>query len=470
MSSDAALLDGIGQDYKYGFHDNQDSYAYKSERGLTREIVETISSQKGEPAWMLERRLEALDIFNSKPMPEWGSDLNEIDFSSIHYFMKANTGVESNWDDVPPYIKKTFDRLGIPEAERKFLAGVSAQYDSEVVYHSIREDLEKLGVIFLDMDTALKEHPEIIKQYFGSIIPSSDNKFAALNTAVWSGGSFIIVPEGVKVDIPLQAYFRINAQNMGQFERTLIIAKPGSSVHYIEGCTAPTYASDSLHSAVVELIAEEGSTIRYTTIQNWSNNVFNLVTKRAYAYKNANVEWIDGNLGSKITMKYPAVFLMEEGARGEVLSIAYAGKGQHQDAGAKMVHCAPNTSSTVLSKSISRDGGRATYRGLVKVLPGAHNVKVNVRCDALLLDDKSRSDTYPYMEIDNKDVQVGHEATVSKIGDEQLFYLMSRGLSENDAIAMIVNGFFEPFIKELPMEYAVELNRLIQLEMEGSIG
>lgn len=468
--SDAALLDEIGTDYKYGFHDNDESYIYKSKKGLTREIVETISKQKDEPAWMLEKRLEALDIFNSKPMPEWGSDLSEIDFGDIHYFMKANQGVENNWDDVPPYIKKTFDRLGIPEAERKFLAGVSAQYDSEVVYHSIREDLEKLGVIFLDMDTGLREYPEIVKQYFGTIIPSADNKFSALNTAVWSGGSFIVVPEGVKVDIPLQAYFRINAQNMGQFERTLIIARPGSSVHYIEGCTAPVYASDSLHSAVVELIAEEGSTIRYTTIQNWSNNVFNLVTKRAYAYRNANVEWIDGNLGSKITMKYPAVHLMEEGARGEVLSIAYAGKGQHQDAGAKMVHCAPNTSSTVLSKSISRDGGRTSYRGLVKVLPNAHNVKVNVRCDALLLDDKSRSDTYPYMEIDNKDVQVGHEATVSKIGDEQLFYLMSRGLSENDAIAMIVNGFFEPFIKELPMEYAVELNRLIQLEMEGSIG
>ena len=339
-----------------------------------------------------------------------------------------------------------------------------------MVYHSIREDLEKLGVIFLDMDSGLKEYPEIVQKYFGTIIPSSDNKFSALNTAVWSGGSFIVVPAGVKVEIPLQAYFRINAQNMGQFERTLIIAQPGSSVHYIEGCTAPIYASDSLHSAVVELIAEEGSTIRYTTIQNWSNNVFNLVTKRAYAYKNATVEWIDGNLGSKITMKYPAVHLMEEGARGEVLSIAYAGKGQHQDAGAKMVHLAPNTASTVLSKSISRDGGRTSYRGLVKVAPDAHNVKVNVRCDALLLDDKSRSDTYPYMEIDNKDVQVGHEATVSKIGDEQLFYLMSRGMSENDAIAMIVNGFFEPFIKELPMEYAVELNRLIQLEMEGSIG
>ncbi|MBN9418033.1 Fe-S cluster assembly protein SufB [bacterium SCN 62-11] len=470
MSSDAALLEEIGQDYKYGFNDGEEKYIYKSSKGLTREIVETISKQKNEPQWMLERRLEALEIFNSRPMPEWGSDLSEIDFGDIHYYMKANEGVEKNWDDVPEYIKKTFDRLGIPEAERKFLAGVSAQYDSEVVYHSIREDLEKLGVIFLDMDSGLREYPEIVKKYFGTIIPSGDNKFSALNTAVWSGGSFIVVPAGVKVEIPLQAYFRINAQNMGQFERTLIIAQPGSSVHYIEGCTAPIYASDSLHSAVVELIAEEGSTIRYTTIQNWSNNVFNLVTKRAYAYKNATVEWIDGNLGSKITMKYPAVHLMEEGARGEVLSIAYAGKGQHQDAGAKMVHLAPNTASTVLSKSISRDGGRTSYRGLVKVAPNAHNVKVNVRCDALLLDEKSRSDTYPYMEIDNKDVQVGHEATVSKIGDEQLFYLMSRGMSENDAIAMIVNGFFEPFIKELPMEYAVELNRLIQLEMEGSIG
>jgi Fe-S cluster assembly protein SufB len=468
--SDAALLEEIGQDYKYGFHDNQDEYSYRSSKGLTREIVETISSQKNEPEWMLKIRLEALEIFNSKPMPEWGSDLSEIDFSDIHYFMKAKDGVEKDWDDVPAYIKKTFDRLGIPEAERKFLAGVSAQYDSEVVYHSIREDLEKLGVIFLDMDSGLREYPEIVKKYFGTVIPTADNKFSALNTAVWSGGSFIVVPAGVKVEIPLQAYFRINAQNMGQFERTLIIAQPGSFVHYIEGCTAPVYASDSLHSAVVELIAEEGSTIRYTTIQNWSNNVFNLVTKRAFAYKNAAVEWIDGNLGSKITMKYPAVHLLEEGARGEVLSIAYAGKGQHQDAGAKMVHCAPNTCSTVLSKSISKDGGRTSYRGLVKVLPNAHDVKVNVRCDALLLDEHSRSDTYPYMEVDNKSVHIGHEATVSKIGDEQLFYLMSRGLSENDAIAMIVNGFFEPFTKELPMEYAVELNRLIQLEMEGSIG
>ena len=469
MSTDAALLDEVGQDYKYGFHDTED-YVYKSAKGLNRGVIENLSKLKNEPAWMLEKRLEALDVFLSKPMPDWGSDLSGIDFDDIFYYVRPSEKAESNWDDVPDYIKKTFDRLGIPEAERKFLAGVSAQYESEVVYHSIREDLQKLGVIFLDMDSALREYPEIVRRYFGTIIPTNDNKFAALNTAVWSGGSFIIVPKDVKVDIPLQAYFRINAQNMGQFERTLIIAEPGSFVHYIEGCTAPIWASDSLHSAVVELIAMEGSTIRYTTIQNWSNNVYNLVTKRAYAYKNAAVEWIDGNLGSKITMKYPAVWLMEEGARGEVLSIAYAGKGQHQDAGAKMVHCAPNTSSTVLSKSISKDGGRTSYRGLVKVMPGAHNVKCNIRCDALLLDDQSRSDTYPYMEIDNKNTNVGHEATVSKIGDEQLFYLMSRGLNENDAIAMIVNGFFEPFTKELPMEYAVELNRLIQLEMEGSIG
>jgi Fe-S cluster assembly protein SufB len=467
--SDSALLEEIGQDYKFGFHDSEKP-VFKSERGLSKATVEMISARKNEPQWMLDKRLEALEVFNSMPMPSWGSDLSEIDFNGIFYFVSPSEKAEKNWDDVPDYIKKTFDRLGIPEAERKFLAGVSAQYESEVVYHSIREDLEKLGVIFLDMDTALREQPEVVKKYFGTIIPTNDNKFAALNTAVWSGGSFIIVPKGVRVDIPLQAYFRINAENMGQFERTLIIAEPGSYVHYIEGCTAPTYASDSLHSAVVELIAMEGSTIRYTTIQNWSNNVYNLVTKRAYAYKNASVEWIDGNLGSKITMKYPAVWLMEEGARGEVLSIAYAGENQHQDAGAKMVHLASNTSSTVLSKSISKKGGRATYRGLVKVAPDAKNVKCNIRCDALLLDDQSRSDTYPYMDIGNKECHIGHEATVSKVGDEQLFYLMSRGLSENDAIAMIVNGFFEPFTKELPMEYAIELNRLIQLEMEGSIG
>ncbi len=469
MSSDAATLQEIGNDYKYGFHDAED-YVFKSGKGLDRELILAMSKMKNEPQWMLDIRLHALEVYRSKPMPEWGGDLGEIDFENIHYYVRPSEKSEKNWDDVPEYIKNTFDKLGIPEAERKFLAGVSAQYESEVVYHSIREDLEKEGVIFLDMDSALREHPEIVRKYFGTVIPTEDNKFAALNTAVWSGGSFILVPKGVRVEIPLQAYFRINAQNMGQFERTLIITEPGSYVHYIEGCTAPIYSSDSLHSAVVELIAMEGSTIRYTTIQNWSNNVYNLVTKRAQAFKNATVEWVDGNLGSKLTMKYPAVYLMEEGARGEVLSIAYAGKGQHQDAGAKMVHVAPNTASTVLSKSISKDGGRTSYRGLVKVYPNAHDIKCNVRCDALLLDEESRSDTYPYMEIDNKDVQIGHEATVSKVGDEQLFYLMSRGLSENDAIAMIVNGFFEPFIKELPLEYAVELNRLIQLEMEGSIG
>ncbi len=469
MSTDAALLEQVGTDYKYGFHDTE-APLFKSEKGLTEEIVRAISAKKKEPEWMLEIRLKALAHFHERPMPEWGSDLGEMDFDNIHYYVQPSDKAETSWDDVPEYIKNTFDKLGIPEAERKFLAGVSAQYESEVVYHSITKELEEQGVIFLDMDSGLREHPELVKKFFCSVIPYTDNKFSALNTAVWSGGSFIWVPAGVEVDIPLQAYFRINAENMGQFERTLIITEPGAKVHYIEGCTAPIYSSDSLHSAVVELIALEGSTIRYTTIQNWSNNVYNLVTKRAQAYRNATVEWIDGNLGSKVTMKYPAVHLMEEGARGEVLSIAYAGKGQHQDAGAKMVHLAPNTSSTVLSKSISKDGGRTSYRGLVKVLPKAHNVKCNVRCDALLLDEDSRSDTYPYMEIDNKNADIGHEATVSKVGDEQLFYLMSRGLSENDAISMIVNGFFEPFTKELPMEYAVELNRLIQLEMEGSIG
>ena len=464
-----SVVENLDKDYKFGFHDKED-YVFKSEKGLNRDIVERISARKEEPEWMLRYRLKALDYFHKRPMPSWGSDLGEIDFANIHYYVKPSEKTEKSWDEVPEYIKDTFEKLGIPEAERKFLAGVSAQYESEVVYHSLQKELEDQGVVFLDMDSALKQHPELVKKYFGTIIPANDNKFAALNGAVWSGGSFIWVPPGVKVDIPLQAYFRINTENMGQFERTLIIAEPGSSVHYIEGCTAPIYATDSLHSAVVELIALEGSTIRYTTIQNWSNNVYNLVTKRAYAYKNATVEWIDGNLGSKITMKYPAVHLVGEGARGEVLSIAYAGKGQHQDAGAKMVHAASNTSSTVLSKSISKDGGHTSYRGLVKVYPNATNVKCNVRCDALLLDDKSRSDTFPYMEIENKAVDIGHEATVSKVGDEQLFYLMSRGLSENAAISMIVNGFFDPFIKELPMEYAVELNRLIQLEMVGSIG
>src|ERR1700694_225835 len=456
-------------EYQYGFHDEVKA-VFKSERGLNEDVVANISRMKGEPEWMTKFRLKALRHYNARPMPEWGADLKDIEFDQMFYYLKPSEGQGKTWDDVPPDIKKTFDRLGIPEAEQKFLGGVSAQYESEVVYHSIREDLEKQGVIFKDCDSGLREHPEIFKKYFGSVIPPNDNKFAALNSAVWSGGSFVYVPEGVKGDIPLQAYSRITAENMGQFERTLIIAAPGSFVHYIEGCTAPIYTSDSLHSAVVELIAMEGARIRYTTIQNWSNNVYNLVTNRAIAQKNATVEWIDGNLGSKVTMKYPSVYLMGEGAKGDVLSIAFAGPGQHQDAGAKMIHAAPNTTSTVVSKSISKGGGRTSYRGLVKVYPGMEGAKASVRCDALLMDEDSRSETYPYMEIDEDQVQIGHEATVSKIGDEQLFYLQSRGIPEEEAMAMIVNGFIEPFTKELPMEYAVELNRLIQLQMEGSVG
>ncbi|MBX9696008.1 MAG: Fe-S cluster assembly protein SufB [Cyanobacteria bacterium] len=461
----------LGKDYKYGFSD-EENYVFKSGRGLTREIVESISRLKKEPQWMLDFRLRALSIFEKKPMPTWGNTkaLHDIDFDNIYYYIKPSEKGEKNWDDVPADIKNTFDRLGIPEAERKFLAGVTAQYESEVVYHSIREDLEKQGVIFLDMDSGLREHEEIVRQHFGTIIPPGDNKFSALNSAVWSGGSFVWIPAGVKVEIPLQAYFRINAENMGQFERTLIIAEPGSFVHYIEGCTAPIYSTDSLHSAVVELIAKPGAHIRYTTIQNWSKNVYNLVTKRAVAQEDAKVEWVDGNLGSKLTMKYPSIYLTGPRAHGEVLSIAFAGEDQHQDAGAKMVHAAPDTTSIVVSKSISKDGGRTSYRGLVKVYPGATNVKTSVKCDALLLDEHSRSDTYPTMEIDENDVSIEHEATVSKVGEEQLFYLQSRGLTADEATAMIVNGFFEQFTKELPLEYAVELNRLIQLEMEGSVG
>jgi Fe-S cluster assembly protein SufB len=473
MSAELRNLDlrNVASDYKYGFSDKED-YSFKSGRGLTKEIVTKISAMKKEPEWMLKFRLRALDIFLKKPMPTWGNTelLNSIDFDNIFYYIKPQGEQSTSWDDVPEKIKNTFDRLGIPEAERKFLAGVSAQYESEVVYHSIREDLEKQGVIFLDMDSALREHEDIIKAHFGTIIPPADNKFSALNSAVWSGGSFVWVPAGVRVEIPLQAYFRINAENMGQFERTLIIAEPGSYVHYIEGCTAPVYSSDSLHSAVVELIAKPGAHIRYTTIQNWSKNVYNLVTKRAVAHEDARVEWVDGNLGSKLTMKYPAIYLVGPRAHGEVLSIALAGEDQHQDAGAKMVHAAPDTTSIIVSKSISKDGGRTSYRGLVKAYPGAHNIKSSVRCDALLLDEHSRSDTYPTMEIDEKDVTIEHEATVSKVGEEQLFYLMSRGLTQQEATTMIVNGFFEPFTKELPLEYAVELNRLIQLEMEGSVG
>lgn len=462
-------LDSINTNYKYGFSDQED-YLYKSGLGLTPQLIVEMSRLKGEPEWMLEKRLQAYEVFLSKPMPTWGADLSGVHFDDIHYYVRPSERAVTNWDEVPDKIKDTFDRLGVPEAERKHLAGLTAQYESEVVYHSIRADIEKNGVIFLDMDSALRQYPEIVKKYFGTVIPMTDNKFAALNTSVWSGGSFIYVPKGVKVEIPLQAYFRINAQAMGQFERTLIIADEGSFVHYVEGCTAPIYSKDSLHSAVVELIALPGSRIRYSTIQNWSTNVYNLVTKRAVAYERATVEWIDGNIGSKVSMKYPAIYLLGEGAHGEVVSVAFAGACQVQDTGAKIVHGASHTTSNVLSKSISKDGGQASYRGLVKVAPGAQDVRGNVRCDALLLDDRSRSDTYPTMDIANPNIHIGHEATVSKVGDEQIFYLMSRGLSESDAITMIVNGFFEPFAKELPMEYAVELNRLIKMEMQGSVG
>jgi len=469
--AEAALKDlGTSYETTYGFHDDDVKYAFKSEKGLTREKVREISNMKHEPQWMTDLRLKAYDIFISKPMPTWGGALDGINFDDIYYYVRATNQTERDWDEVPPEIKDTFDRLGIPEAEQKYLQGVSAQYDSESVYHNLRQDLESKGVIFLDMDTALREHPEIVKEYFGTVIPASDNKFAALNSATWSGGSFIYVPPGVKVEMPLQAYFRINTKNMGQFERTLIIVDEGAYVHYVEGCTAPTYSSDSLHSAVVEIIVKEGGRCRYTTIQNWSNNVYNLVTNRAVADKNATMEWVDGNLGSKLTMKYPAVILAGEGAHGEVMSIAFAGKGQHQDAGAKITHLAPNTSSRIVSKSVSKDGGRASYRGLLKIVEGADNCKSNVVCDALLLDDRSRSDTYPTIEVDAKNVTMGHEASVSKVGEDQLFYLMSRGLNEDEANAMVVNGFIEPLVKELPMEYALELNRLIQIQLEGTIG
>jgi Fe-S cluster assembly protein SufB len=468
-TADRDALKGVKEEYEYGFHDVS-APVFKTERGLTHDIVDQICDQKNEPEWMRKFRHEALDIFFSKPMPSWGADLSGIDFEEITYYLRPSAGAEKNWDDVPENIKRTFDRLGIPEAERKFLAGVGAQYDSEVVYHSLRAEWEKLGVIFLDMDTGLREHEDMVREYFATIIPAADNKFAALNSAVWSGGSFVYVPKGVTVDIPLQAYFRINAQNMGQFERTLIIVDEGASVHYVEGCTAPIYSSNSLHSAVVEIIIKKGARCRYTTIQNWSTDVYNLVTKRAVAYESATMEWIDGNLGSKVTMKYPAVYMMGPKAHGEILSIAFAGRGQHQDAGGKVVHGAPYTSSKIVSKSISKDGGRASYRGLLKVGKGAHHSKSNVVCDALLLDEASRSDTYPYIEIEEDNVSVGHEASVSKIGEEQLFYLMSRGIGVDEAAAMIVGGFIEPLVKELPMEYAVEMNRLIQLQMEGSIG
>jgi Fe-S cluster assembly protein SufB len=462
-------LEGLDR-YKFGWADS-DAAGAIARRGLSEDVVRDISAKKNEPEWMLKLRLRGLELFRRKPMPTWGSDLSGIDFENIKYFVRSTEKQAASWDDLPADIKNTYDKLGIPEAEKqRLIAGVAAQYESEVVYHKIRDDLEEKGVVFLDTDTALREHPDLFKEYFATVIPVGDNKFAALNTAVWSGGSFIYVPKGVHVEIPLQAYFRINTENMGQFERTLIIVDEDAYVHYVEGCTAPIYSSDSLHSAVVEIIVKKGARARYTTIQNWSNNVYNLVTKRAVAHAGATMEWIDGNIGSKVTMKYPSIYLMGDHARGETLSVAFAGHGQHQDAGAKMVHMAPNTSSTIVSKSVARAGGRTSYRGLVQVADGAEHSRSTVKCDALLVDRISRSDTYPYVDVREDDVEMGHEASVSKISDDQLFYLMSRGMTEDEAMATIVRGFVEPIARELPMEYALELNRLIELQMEGAVG
>ncbi len=466
--SDATILESLG-DYKFGFSD-PDTFVFKSRRGLDREVVEQISAMKEEPEWMLEFRLKALDHFNSRPMPTWGGDLKALDLDQIYFYTRPAEQESRSWDDVPETIKNTFEKLGIPEAEQKFLAGVGAQYESEMVYHSIQEHLASQGVIFKSIESGLKEHEDLFREYFGKVIPIQDNKFAALNSAVWSGGSFVYIPKGVKVDLPLQAYFRVNTPDAGQFERTLIIADEGSWAHYVEGCTAPIYTTDSFHSGVIEIIVKDNARFRYTTIQNWSNNMYNLVTQRSMVNAGATMEWVDANLGSKLTMKYPSCYLVGERAHGEILSLAFASKGQHQDTGGKVIHVAPNTSSKITSKSISKSGGRASYRGLLKVHPGAANVKSNVVCDALLLDSISRSDTYPYIEIDEDDVTIGHEASVSKVGEEQLFYLMSRGLSEEEATTMVVSGFIEPLVKELPMEYAIEMNRLIQLQMEGSIG
>jgi len=468
MASDSQILEGLG-DYKYGFKDPE-THVFKSSKGLNRDIVEQISAMKGEPAWMLEFRLKALDHFMKRPMPTWGGDLSKLNLDEIFFYVKPAESESRSWEDVPEAIKNTFDKLGIPEAERKFLAGVGAQYESEMVYHKVQEHLEKQGVIFLSIEDGLREHPDLFREYFGTVIPIEDNKFAALNGAVWSGGSFIYIPKGLKVDLPLQAYFRLNVANIGQFERTLIIADEGAQVHYVEGCTAPIYTTDSFHSGVIEIVVKKHARVRYTTIQNWSTNVYNLVTQRALVHEGATMEWVDANLGSKLTMKYPSCYLLERGAHGEILSMAFAGPGQHQDAGGKMIHFAPHTSSKITSKSISKGSGRASYRGLLKVYKGAHDVRSNVVCDALLLDEKARSDTYPYIEIDEQDVTIGHEASVSKVGEEQLFYLMSRGMSKEDAATMVVSGFIEPLVKELPMEYAIEMNRLIQLQMEGSVG
>jgi Fe-S cluster assembly protein SufB len=466
--ADLKQIDGIGK-YKYGFSD-PDVTVFKTRKGLDHEVVRQISAMKEEPEWMLDFRLRALDHFFERPMPDWGGDLSTLDLDNIYYYVKPSENESKSWEDVDETIKSTFDKLGIPEAEQKFLAGVGAQYESEMVYHSIQEHLDKLGVIFVSIEDGLKNHEELFREYFGTVIPHTDNKFAALNSAVWSGGSFVYVPAGVKVELPLQAYFRMNTANLGQFERTLIILEEGAEVHYVEGCTAPIYTTDSFHSGVIEIVVKKGARSRYTTIQNWSVNVYNLVTQRAMVHENAKHEWVDANLGSQLTMKYPSCYLVGEGAHGGILSMAFAGKGQHQDTGGKVIHVAPKTTSRITSKSISKDGGRASYRGLLKIYENAVGSRSNVVCDALLLDEASRSDTYPYIEIDENDVSVGHEASVSKVGEEQLFYLMSRGLSEEEAITMVVSGFIEPLVRELPMEYAVEMNRLIQLQMEGSIG
>lgn len=456
-------------EYQYGFSDPED-YVFKSRKGLDKDIIREISAMKGEPVWMLNYRLKALEYFKLSPMPTWGSDLSKLDLDDIYYYIKPTEKEGRSWEEIPETIKTTFDRLGIPESEQKFLAGVGAQYESEMVYHSIHQQLEEQGVIFMSIENGLRKHPDLFREYFGTVVPYTDNKLATLNSAVWSGGSFVYIPPGLKVDLPLQAYFRLNAANVGQFERSLIIADEGSQVHYVEGCTAPQYSTNSLHSGVIEIIVKKNARVRYTTIQNWSNNVYNLVTQRARVAENGTMEWVDSNLGSKVTMKYPACVLAGKGAHGEILSIAFSGKGQHHDTGGKMIHLAPDTTSKIISKSISKDGGRASYRGLVKVNPGNKNVRSNVVCDALILDDASRSDTYPYIEVDEQEVMIGHEASVSKVEAEQLFYLMSRGLSEEEATSMVVSGFIEPLVKELPMEYAIEMNRLIQLQMEGSVG
>ena len=466
--SDTQILKDIG-DYQFGFKDPE-TYVFKSRMGLDREIVEQISAMKGEPEWMLDFRLKAFEHFQKRTMPTWGGDLSKLDLDNIYYYVKPAEDESKSWDDVPETIKNTFEKLGIPEAEQKFLAGVGAQYESEMVYHQIQEHLEEQGVIFLSIEDGLREHPDLFREYFSTVIPIEDNKFAALNSAVWSGGSFVYIPKGITVNLPLQAYFRLNIANIGQFERTIIIADEGSQVHYVEGCTAPTYSSDSLHSGVIEIVVKKGARVRYTTIQNWSTNVYNLVTQRALVHEGATMEWVDANLGSKLTMKYPSCYLIGPGAHGEILSMAFAGEGQHQDAGGKIIHVAPHTSSKVTSKSISKGSGRSSYRGLLKVYKGAKDARSSIVCDALLLDDTSRSDTYPYIEIDEEDVTIGHEASVSKVGEEQLFYLMSRGLSKEEATTMVVSGFIEPLVKELPMEYAIEMNRLIQIQMEGSIG